>query len=213
MDERFLAFLAVAVVLVVTPGPDTALVTRNAVRGGARDASLTALGVTLGIVTWGTASAAGLAAVLAASATAYTVVRVAGAVVLVVLGLRSLRQVVQAGAARSPSLRPRGEGVPGAARAAPAFVQGLAGNLLNPKAGAIFLSVVPQFVRPGDPALRLAVMVVAFGLMVCAWLHLYGWLVSRARLRFGDRLRRALDGLTGAVLVGLGLRLATESPQ
>jgi threonine/homoserine/homoserine lactone efflux protein len=54
-------------------------------------------------------------------------------------------------------------------------------------------------------------MVVLFAAMVCAWLHLYGWLVARARRRFGSRLRRALDGVTGAVLVGLGARLATES--
>jgi threonine/homoserine/homoserine lactone efflux protein len=203
MDGRFLAFLAVAVVLIVTPGPDTALVTRNAFRDGARGASLTALGVTVGILAWGTASAAGLAAVLAASGTAYTVVRVAGAAVLVVLGLRSLRGAT-GGREPTPSTeQPR--------PAAASFMQGLVGNLLNPKAGAIFLSVVPQFVRPGDPALRPAAMVAAFGLMVCAWLHLYGWLVARARLRFGDRLRRALDGLTGAVLVGLGLRLAAES--
>lgn len=92
-----------------------------------------------------------------------------------------------------------------------AFVQGLLGNLLNPKAGAIFLTVVPQFVRPGDPALRLAAMVVVFAAMVCVWLHLYGWLVARARRRFGGPLRRALDGVTGAVLIGLGARLATEA--
>jgi threonine/homoserine/homoserine lactone efflux protein len=204
VDERFLAFLAVSAVLVVTPGPDTALVTRNALRGGARGASMTALGVTLGILTWGAASAAGLAALLAASATAYTVVRVAGAAALLFLGMRSLVAAGRGGGRPSPPKAP-------ARPAAPAFVQGLAGNLLNPKAGAIFLSVVPQFVRPGDPALRLAVMVAAFAVMVCAWLHLCGWLVARARLRFGQRLGRALDGLTGAVLVGLGVRLATES--
>ena len=206
MDGRFAAFLGVAVVLIVTPGPDTAMVTRNAFRGGARAASLTAAGVSLGILAWGAASAAGLAAVLAASAAAYTAVRLAGAAVLAVLGVRSLAAAVRGEAPAPPRPRPAAAGPP----AAP-FLQGLAGNLLNPKAGAIFLSVVPQFVRPGDPAARLAAMVVAFAAMVCAWLHLYGWLVSRARLRFGDRLRRALDGLTGVVLVGLGVRLATES--
>ena len=206
MDARFLAFLGVAILLVVTPGPDTALVTRSAFRNGARGASLTTLGVTAGILVWGVAGGAGLAAVLATSATAYSVVRIAGAVVLGVLGLRSLLAAARGGPAAQPSPAPpvsRG-------RAASAVLQGLLGNLLNPKAGAIFLSVVPQFVRPGDPALRLAAMVAVFALLVCAWLHLYGWLVARARLRFGARLRRALDGVTGAVLVGLGARLATE---
>ena len=202
MDARFLAFLTVAVVLIVTPGPDTAMVTRNAFRGGARGASLTALGVSLGIVAWGAASAAGLAAALAASATAFHAVTAAGAVALAGLGLRSLHSALRGTGEASAAANPA---------AVPAFVQGLLGNLLNPKAGAIFLSVVPQFVRPGDPALRLAAMVLAFALMVCAWLLLYGWLVARARLRFGRWLRRALAGLTGAVLVGLGVRLAAES--
>jgi threonine/homoserine/homoserine lactone efflux protein len=205
VDGRFLAFLGVAVVLIVTPGPDTATVTRNAFRGGARGASLTALGVSLGLLTWGAASAAGLAALLAASALAFTVLRTAGAAVLAVMGLRSLVAAARGGgpAPENVAAAPR--------RAGPAFLQGLLGNLLNPKAGAIFLTVVPQFVRPGDPAARLAAMVVVFAAMVCAWLHLYGWLVARARRRFGGRLRRALDGVTGAVLIGLGARLATGS--
>jgi threonine/homoserine/homoserine lactone efflux protein len=205
VDGRFLAFLGVAVVLIVTPGPDTAMVTRNAFRGGARGASLTAFGVTLGLLTWGVASAAGLAALLAASALSFTVVRTAGAAVLAVMGTRSLLA-----AARRGSGAPRPPDEASSERAGPAFLQGLLGNLLNPKAGAIFLTVVPQFVRPGDPAARLAAMVVVFAAMVCAWLHLYGWLVARARRRFGGRLRRALDGVTGAVLIGLGARLATE---
>jgi threonine/homoserine/homoserine lactone efflux protein len=133
------------------------------------------------------------------------VLKIAGAAVLAVMGLRSLVAAARGG-------RSAAAGVAAApTSAAPAFLQGLLGNLLNPKAGAIFLTVVPQFVRPGDPAARLAAMVVVFAALVCAWLHLYGWLVARARRRFGGRLRRALDGATGAVLVGLGARLATES--
>jgi threonine/homoserine/homoserine lactone efflux protein len=210
VDGRFLAFLGVAVVLIVTPGPDTAMVTRNAFRGGPRAGSLTALGVSLGLLTWGAASAAGLAALLAASALAFTVLKTAGAAVLAVMGLRSLVAAVRRGRPAPDDARAAADA--GAAPvAAPAFLQGLLGNLLNPKAGAIFLTVVPQFVRPGDPAARLAAMVVVFAAMVCAWLHLYGWLVARARGRFGGPLRRALDGATGAVLLGLGARLATES--
>jgi len=210
VDGRFLAFLGVAVILIVTPGPDTATVTRNAFRGGARGASLTALGVALGLLTWGAASAAGLAALLAASALAFTVLKIAGAAVLAVMGLRSLVAAARR-AGPAPDDGPGASAPEPAAAAAPAFLQGLLGNLLNPKAGAIFLTVVPQFVRPGDPAARLAAMVVVFAALVCAWLHLYGWLVARARRHFVGRLRRALDGVTGAALLGLGARLAAES--
>jgi threonine/homoserine/homoserine lactone efflux protein len=97
VDGRFLAFLVVAVALIVTPGPDTAMVTRNALRGGVRGASQTALGVSIGILTWGAASGTGLAAVLAASAAAYAAVRVVGGVALAVLGVRSIVAAARGG--------------------------------------------------------------------------------------------------------------------
>src|SRR5215467_2073706 len=128
------------------------MVMRNAFRGGARAASLTALGVSLGLLTWGAASAAGLAALLAASALAFTVLKTVGAAALAVLGLRSLAAAARGGG-HAPEDVPA---EPHQTAALPAFLQGLLGNLLNPKAGAIFLTVVPQFVRPGDPAVRLA---------------------------------------------------------
>ncbi len=198
MDGRFTAFLLVAALLVVTPGPDTALLVRSALRGGLRAASLTALGVTAGILAWGTATAAGLAALLAASAWVAEALRLASAVVLLVLGARSLRGALAGGGAD------RG----GALRTGHAFLQGLLNNLLNPKAGAIFVGVVPQFVRPGDPPGRLAAMVLAFGLMVCAWLHLYGWALAHARSHLGPRFRRGADAVAGTVLIALGLRVA-----
>jgi threonine/homoserine/homoserine lactone efflux protein len=202
MDGRFAAFLLVAVVLIVTPGPDMALVTRNAFRGGPREVSLTAFGVGMGLLTWGLTAAAGLAAVLSASAVAYTAVRFTGAVVLGFLGLRSLLAARRGATAA---------GLPAASRTRYPFLQGLLNNLLNPKAGAIFVSVVPQFVRPGDSPLRLAAMVAAFALIATVWLHLYGILLAGARTRHGSRVRRTMEAATGAVLIALGLRLAVES--
>jgi threonine/homoserine/homoserine lactone efflux protein len=90
MDARFLTYLAVAAVLIVTPGPDMALVARNAFKGGARAARATAVGVGTGILGWGLCSALGLAALLAASATLFAGLKLAGALFLVFLGLRSL---------------------------------------------------------------------------------------------------------------------------
>jgi threonine/homoserine/homoserine lactone efflux protein len=90
------------------------------------------------------------------------------------------------------------------------FVQGVAGNLLNPKAGAIFVAVVPQFIEPTDSAARLAAMTRAFVLMVTIWLNGYGFLVARATKHFGPRIRRFLDAVAGSVMIGLGVRLAME---
>jgi threonine/homoserine/homoserine lactone efflux protein len=83
--------------------------------------------------------------------------------------------------------------------------------LLNPKAGVIFVSILPQFVTPGDSAPRLLLMLVAFEVMIVGWLLCYGAIVSRVRnSRIGASARRVLERATGIVLIGLGLRLAIE---
>lgn len=202
MDARFLTYVVVAAVLIVTPGPDMALVARNAVRGGYPAARATAFGVGSGILLWGAGTGAGLAQALAASAAVFSALTLAGALFLVALGVRSLlgvRRPAGAAAVEGPG-EPLGSGR--------AFVQGLVGNLLNPKAGAIFVAVVPQFVEPGDPATRLAAMTAAFVVMVTVWLNVYGFAIARAFARFGAGLRRLLDGIAGAVMIALGVRLA-----
>jgi threonine/homoserine/homoserine lactone efflux protein len=92
-----------------------------------------------------------------------------------------------------------------------AFRQGLLSNVLNPKAGAIFATALPQFITPGDTPARLVLMLLAYEVILLGWLNLYGALVSRAgRSRFGARVRTLLNGLTGVVLLALGARLALE---
>ncbi len=219
-DARFAAYLAVAALLIVTPGPDTALVTRNALLAGRRAASFTTLGIGAGSIIWALASVLGIAALLEGSVVAFTVFKFAGAAYLGYLGLRSL---VAASASPRPSPR-SGEGAEGEAAAlttpAPqarqlgkrvAFRQGLLNNLLNPKAGAIFATALPQFITPGDPPLRLVLMMLAYEAILLSWLNLYGYLVSRAgQSRFGSRVREILQGVTGVVLIALGVRLAFE---
>ena len=92
-----------------------------------------------------------------------------------------------------------------------AFRQGLLNNLLNPKAGAIFATALPQFISPGDSPLRLLLMMLAYEAILLSWLNLYGYLISRAgQSRFGTRVREILQGVTGVVLIALGVRLAFE---
>lgn len=203
MDARFLTYLVVTAVLIVTPGPDMALVARNAARGGYPAARSTALGVGVGILLWGMFSMAGLASALAASAVVFSTLKIAGAAFLVALGLRSLWA-----AARPKEIPETDQRAPLGGHVA--FLQGLLGNLLNPKAGAIFVAVVPQFIEPTDGLLRLAAMTGAFVVMVTLWLNSYGFLIAQAATRFGPRIRRTLDGIAGAVMVGIGVRLAVE---
>jgi threonine/homoserine/homoserine lactone efflux protein len=193
------AFVPVAALLTLAPGPATALVVRNAVRGGRRRALLTTAGNSVGVFLWGGFAALGIAAVVATSAQAYTAVKLVGAVVLVILGIQSLRR----GRPSAPPPQPTSRS---------AVRDGLVTSLANPKLAVFYVALFPQFVPTGKPvlasALAMAAMVVAFDLV---WYSMLAYLVARARRAFveGPWLRRA-ERLTGAVLVGLGLRLALE---
>jgi threonine/homoserine/homoserine lactone efflux protein len=207
-DGRFVGWIAVALVLIVTPGPDTALIIRNALRAGARSASLSAVGVGLGSAAWAAASVVGAAALLESSDVAFTAFKLAGAAYLVYLGLRTL-----AGTFR-PAPGSANESAPAtttSTSAWTAFLQGVLDNLLNPKAGAIFVTVMPQFLEPGDSVTRLVLMVVCYDAIVIVWLCAYALVVSRAgRSSIGARVRKGLDRVTGTVMIGLGVRLALE---
>lgn len=208
IDARFAAYVALAALLILTPGPDTAQVTRSALLAGRRAASFTTLGIGAGSAIWALASVLGIAVLLEASAVAFTILKFAGAAYLSYLGVRSLlasfrsRQTANA----TPSALHKGT-----LSESTAFRQGLLNNLLNPKAGAIFITVFPQFIHPGDSPLRLALMLLAYEAILLSWLNLYGWLLSRAgQSRFGVRVRTWLQGVTGVVLLALGIRLAFE---
>ena len=207
-DARFGTYLAVAALLIVTPGPDTALVTRNALLAGRRAASFTTLGIGVGSIIWALASVLGIAVLLEESVVAFTVLKFAGAAYLGYLGLRSLMASFRGskqGAVTTPALLAPSLGTWAA------FRQGFLNNLFNPKAGAIFATALPQFIRSGDPPLRLVLMMLAYEVVLVSWLNLYGYLVSRAgQSRFGSRVRDILQGVTGVVLIALGVQLAFE---
>lgn len=204
LDGRFVAWVALSALLIATPGPDTALIIRNALAGGPRASTMSALGVAVGILTWAAAATLGVGLLLERSSTAFTILKLAGAAYLCYLGARSLfappREDALAPASGRSSLNDRS-----------AWGQGLFSNLLNPKTGAFFVTVMPQFTVAGDPAIRLVMMVGAFEVMLLAWLIAYGHVVSRlGRSGLGARVRRFMSRLTGIVLIGLGARLAFE---
>jgi threonine/homoserine/homoserine lactone efflux protein len=197
-----LAFLAVSALVIVTPGQDTALTIRNTLLGGRRSGVATAAGVATGQACWTVAASFGLAALLAASEPAFIAVRVAGAFYLVFLGAETLLRALKG----RPSETREGK----AARGSVAFRQGLVSNLGNPKMAVFFTSLLPQF--GGGSLWTMLPLGLVFSCMTLAWLSAYAAVATRA----GDflrrsRVRRALDGLTGAVLVGLGIRLAAET--
>ena len=198
MIEVLLTFLPVAALLTVTPGVATALVIRSAARGGRRQALLTTAGNSIGVLAWAGFAAVGIAAAVAASAEAFTLIKYAGALVLVVLGIQSLR--AHHGDVASPRVR----GAP--------LRDGLLTSLANPKLAVFFAALFPQFVPEGmafvPGAMAMAGLIVMLDLL---WYSTLAWGVARARRAFveGPWLARA-ERLTGGVLVGLGLKLAFE---
>lgn len=204
MPEQLWPFLAVVAVLTLTPGPDMALVLRNGVHGGARIAWATGLGCCTGIALWAAVSAVGLAAVLAASATVFTVVKIAGAAYLVYLGAMALWHSRRRPAAEAATETP--EPAPDRVMA---FRQGLVSNLLNPKIALIFLTLIPQFVSRGEPAFTTAVLAGAFLGVAVLWWRVFSLAVGAlGRVLAHDRIRNAIERLTGVVLIGLGVRVA-----
>jgi threonine/homoserine/homoserine lactone efflux protein len=203
------AFIGVSVVVIVTPGQDTALTIRNTLLGGRQGGVRTAVGVAAGQATWALATSAGIAAVLVASEPVFAGLRLLGAAYLVYLGAQALRAALgsSSGSRVAIDAGSRPEIAP-----AVAFRQGFVSNLGNPKMAVFFTSLLPQFAPGGEASFfHLLPLGLMFCLLTFAWLTSYAVAIAKAGdLLRRPRIRRALDGLTGAVLVALGLRVASE---
>jgi RhtB (resistance to homoserine/threonine) family protein len=209
LDPQVLAFALVAAVVTVSPGADTLLVVRNALRGGRRDGILTAVGIGCGLYFHALLSAIGVSAVLAHSAQAFLALKIAGAAYLAWLGLQSLRSGIRGAPASAPEEIPAG-----ALPAIRCFREGLFTNLLNPKVIVFYLALLPQFLSPGDPVLAKSLLLAAIHFAEgLAWLSIVAWAVDRSRRFFlKPALRRWMDAVCGTILVGLGAKLALEQP-
>lgn len=209
LDPQVLAFALVAAVVTISPGADTLLVVRNALRGGRRDGILTAAGIGCGLYFHALLSAVGVSAILAHSAQAFLALRIAGAAYLAWLGFQSLR----AGIRGTPLKRPE-EVPPTTLPAARSFREGLLTNLLNPKVIVFYLALLPQFLSPRDPVLVKSLLLAAIHFAeTLAWLSIVAWAVDRSRHFFlRPALRRWMDSICGTVLVALGAKLALEQP-
>jgi threonine/homoserine/homoserine lactone efflux protein len=209
VSSDLVGFLVLSIVVIVTPGPDTALTIRNTLLGGRASGVATAAGVALGQATWSLATSAGVVALLVAAEPVFVALKLAGAAYLVFLGAEALKSALRplhtstaAPKTRTSRLRPGG-----------ALRQGVISNLTNPKMAVFFPSLLPQFVSPGTTSfVALLALGLVFCLMTLSWLTAYAFLVARA----GDVLRHspvrsALEGITGVVLVAFGVRVATTA--
>lgn len=209
LDSQVVAFTFMVAALTLSPGPDTMLVVRNVLRGGRRDGVVTTFGICTGLFVHATLSALGVSMILMHSATAFYLVKLAGACYLVWLGVQSLY-----GAVCTPHDLGTTE-----ARVATAvvsarhcFLEGVLTNVLNPKVAVFYLAFLPQFIGPTDPVLAKSLLLASIHYTEgTVWLVALSIMLDRTR-QFVVRsaIRRWLDGLCGAILVGLGVRLAME---
>ena len=205
MDTELIAFAGVSLLLAITPGPDMAVVTKNALKHGRRGVLLTTSGIGLALIVWVTATAIGLSAVLRASSNLLFVLKLVGAAYLAYLGVRTLIE----------SRRRPGDLLAGTPPAAPAhavFRQGFLSAISNPKLGVFFVTFLPQFVLPGQAVLpRLLELGVIFAVIGYLWMNGYGLFVTRIRdVITAPRVGQWMQRVTGAVLLGFGARLALE---
>jgi|ERR1700682_594723 len=205
MDTGLLAFIGVSLLLAVTPGPDMAVVTKNALAHGRRGVVLTTTGIALALLIWTAATAVGLSAVLRASGDALFVLKLVGAAYLAYLGVRTLLD----------SRRRPADLLASAPQPAPAhaiFRQGFLSAMSNPKLGVFFVTFLPQFVMPGQRALpRLLLLGLTFAAIGWTWMNVYGLFVTRMRdFITAPSVRQWMERVTGVVLLGFGARLAAE---
>ena len=207
MDVDFLPFLAISTLLILMPGPDTAVVTKNSLLGGRRSGVYAAVGVSMGLTVWTIAAALGIAALLQASAVGFLVLKIVGAVYLIWIGVQMLRARDLVAAATNA-----GHGVARSAGHSKALRQGLLSDLANPKIAIFFTSFLPQFVHGDGPAfVALLMLGLVFAALTLLWLAVYGLAVGHASgLMRRPRVRRTLDRVTGVVLIVFGVRLAFE---
>ncbi|MFC4120827.1 LysE family translocator [Nonomuraea zeae] len=204
---EIVAFGGIVLIGAMSPGPDFAVVVRRSAVSGRAYGMAAAAGIAVGVFVWVVAAATGIAALLAASATAFTVVKVVGAAYLLYLGAKALRSALRKGGPLELDL-------PDPARRTSwaAFAEGLLTNVLNPKAALFFVALVPQFVSPGESVQDTLLLSLIALAGTVAWFLVVANVVGTLRKVFArSAVRRIVDGLTGVALIGLGLKLATST--
>jgi threonine/homoserine/homoserine lactone efflux protein len=202
-----MTFALAALVLIMIPGPDQALITRSTLVGGRTTGIFTMFGGLLGLGVHAAAAALGLSALLLASAKAFTVLKIAGALYLLWMGVQTLR--VAARSRREPA-----EALPVRTRLRPASAlrQGFLSNALNPKVALFFVTFLPQFLSTSDTAgaarLQALLLSAVFGLLYVSWFSVYVAAVNQlGRLLRRPRIKAMIERVTGILLIGFGAAL------
>jgi len=201
--NEFFTFLVLSLFVVMSPGIDTALITKRTISDGRKDGYKMALGITTGSLVHTFAAAFGLSAILMQSAVAFEIVKYVGAIYLIYLGLSSfISRKKNKGSTKKDDLEMKKS----------AFKQGLFSNVLNPKVAMFFLTFLPQFVKAGENATQqLIIMGIIYTALSITWFFIYVFFINYLRVwLLSPKVQRTMDQATGLVLIGFGLKLAFE---
>lgn len=209
MQTTIWTYLIPITLLTITPGMDTMLIIRNASRGGWRDGAVSSLGICSGLFVHALVSALGISLILLQSAWGFNALKLGGAGYLCWLGIVSLRSAFRGGTAYGLE---NGGQPPRAFNAVRSFLEGFLSNVLNPKAIVFYMAFLPQFVDPAGSALRQSMFLAGVHFTVAMlWQCLLAALVGHAgNLLRRSAIRRTLAGVTGAIILALGIRLAID---
>jgi len=207
MVPQFWTYLIAITLLTLTPGVDTLLIIRNTSRGGWRDGAVSSFGICTGLFVHAAVSAVGISVILLQSVLAFNALKLAGAGYLIWLGTVSLRQAWNRGDAPALSFTgaPRFRFNPRRS-----FVEGFLSNVLNPKAIVFYMAFLPQFIDPSGSALRQSLFLASLHFAIAmVWQCFLALIVNRAKVWLKRRaVHRTFDGVTGSVMVFLGIQLA-----
>jgi threonine/homoserine/homoserine lactone efflux protein len=200
------SFAAVAALVTITPGLDTALVLRSALSDGRRNAFATALGINTGVLVWAVGAAVGASALLNASRTAYRALQLVGAAYIVILGFKMLRNSFE----RTPGGDVAAVSIKVQSSLGRSYRAGVLTNLLNPKIGVFYIALLPQFIPKGSSAVWVGVLLaIVHNIEGLMWFALIIGIAGRARTMLSTRRsQRLVNRLAGSVLIGFGIKLA-----
>ena len=200
--ENFLLYIALCILLIILPGPDTAIVTKNTIVTSRRAGFETMFGTLSALMIHTTFAIVGLSAIIVQSSKFFTVIKFVGAIYLIYLGVKTLIAMIkrEAQTAIEPSTSSKSS----------SYFQGFFTNLLNPKVAVFFLTFLPQFVaNPNEPLLPFLLLGITYSVLTFIWFVFYITLLSRVRAFMNKpTTQKWMEGITGAVLVGFGIQLA-----
>ena len=203
--ENYFLFVLMSVCLIILPGPDTAIATKNTISSGKMGGVKTVFGTCTALLIHTLATVIGLSAIIVKSAFLFSIFKYGGAIYLIYLGIQAMRSMKKNDIPNDFITKNKYENIP-------FFRQGFLTNLLNPKVAVFFLTFLPQFVNPNqNPMTQFMIMGITYLILTALWFAFYILLLDRISIFMRKpTTQKYMQGFTGVILIGFGIKLAFE---